>query len=97
MKKHTFEDFLSEKCPSELQTNNSPEGEDRWFEQLDVQELIDFAEEYGELCYKRGMKDLADDVLPDTNRLTVALEAALRTITGDDVDPVAVNELTEKN
>jgi hypothetical protein len=93
---NSFEEFLGEKCPSELQTNNSPEGEDNWVERLDVQELINFAEEYGEVMYKKGMKDLAYDVMPEVNKLGIALDASLRTINGD-LDPVAVNELIEKN
>lgn len=55
--KQSFEEFIREKCPDELQTNNSPEGEDRWIEQLDVQELIDFAEEYGSKEFARGFTD----------------------------------------
>lgn len=46
MKYKNFEDFLSEKCP--CHTNNGPEGFDRWEEQLDIQELIDFADLYAE-------------------------------------------------
>lgn len=57
----TFEEFLGSKCPGELQTNNSPEGEDKWVEQLDVQELIDFANEYGEKKYESGRADMCDE------------------------------------
>ena len=55
--KISFEDFIRTKCPSIYQTNNSPEGEDRWVEQLDGQELIDFAEEYGSKKYAQGFQD----------------------------------------
>lgn len=55
-KKQTFEDFLADRCPSELQTNNSPEGQENWIERLDVQELIDFGESYGEIMFLQGEK-----------------------------------------
>ena len=45
---------MRENCPSEYQTNNSPEGEDRWIEQLDTEELISFAEKYGSKRYADG-------------------------------------------
>jgi len=50
----TFEEFLNDKCP--CHTNNSPEGFEKWEEQLDIQELEDFAQEYGELKYNEGIK-----------------------------------------
>ena len=43
----TFETYLQEQCPSEYAVNNSPEGFERWLEQLDVQEVMDMAESYG--------------------------------------------------
>lgn len=36
-----------DRCPSH--TNNSPEGFERWMENLDVQEVIDYAESWGRL------------------------------------------------
>lgn len=43
----TFEQYLAEVCPSH--TNNSPEGFERWMENLDVQEVIDYAERWGKI------------------------------------------------
>ena len=40
----TFEQFLMEKCPSH--TNNSPEGFEKWLENLDIDELMDYAMDY---------------------------------------------------
>lgn len=40
----TFEDFLMNKCPSH--TNNSPEGFEKWLENRDIDEMMDYAEEY---------------------------------------------------
>jgi len=54
--KTTFDSYLSEKCPSELQTNNSPEGFERWLETLDVAQVMEYAEGYGKECYGEGTK-----------------------------------------
>ena len=54
MKTKTFEEFLREKCPDELQTNNSPEGEDRWLEQLDGSEYEELGQEYGNYMFEQG-------------------------------------------
>jgi hypothetical protein len=43
----TFEKYLEEVCHS--YTNNSPEGFERWMENLDVQEVIDYAERWGKI------------------------------------------------
>lgn len=40
----TFEQFLMEKCPSH--TNNSPEGFEKWLENLDIDELMDYAMDF---------------------------------------------------
>ena len=50
----TFEDFVRTKCPSIYQTNNSPEGEDRWIEQLDGSEWEELGQLYGEYTYVSG-------------------------------------------
>ena len=55
MKYQTFEEYLSDKC--DCHTNNDPAGFDNWVEALDVQDVIDFAEEYGKLMYEAGKKD----------------------------------------
>ena len=43
-KLETFEQFLMEKCP--CHTNNSPEGFEKWLENLDIDELMDYAMDY---------------------------------------------------
>jgi len=50
----TFEDFLNNKCPSERQTNNDPEGFERWLEEQDVSDIMGYAEEYGVEQFNRG-------------------------------------------
>ena len=47
----TFEEYLLEVAPSGVHTNNSPEGFERWESELDVQELEDYAQEYGNKMY----------------------------------------------
>jgi len=42
----TFENYLMDICPSH--TNNGPEGFERWLEDLDTQDVMDYAEGYGE-------------------------------------------------
>jgi len=54
MKKISFEEFLCEKCPNENHTNNDPAGFERWLENLDTAEVMEFAEQYGEEMYERG-------------------------------------------
>ncbi len=52
----TFESYLEEVAPSEVHTNNSPEGFERWLEQLGNDELMQFAEYYGKEMYTEGLK-----------------------------------------
>jgi hypothetical protein len=56
-----FEDFIRSKCPDILQTNNSPEGEDSWMEHLDGSEYEELGDEYGEMMYEQGRKDMANE------------------------------------
>lgn len=51
--KNSFEEFLSDKCP--CHTNNDPKGFEDWFERLDTQEVMDYAEEYGQKMFNKGM------------------------------------------
>ena len=44
-KTQDFEDFLSDKC--DTHTNNDPAGFEKWLEELDGQEYMDYAEEWG--------------------------------------------------
>jgi hypothetical protein len=55
----TFEDYLNEDCcPSEMQTNNSPEGFERWLERQDVSDIMEYAEMYGKSCYITGKEEI---------------------------------------
>jgi|LakMenE18May11ns_1017448.scaffolds.fasta_scaffold8727252_2 hypothetical protein len=54
----TFEQFLEDKCP--CHTNNSPEGFERWLEQLDVQEVMDYAEDYGKYVKEYVLQNLPE-------------------------------------
>ncbi len=67
--KQTFEKFLQEKAPSEVHTNNSSEGFERWLENLDTQEVMDFAEEYGIEMYKHGFIDGGITTINEANSL----------------------------
>lgn len=60
--KMTFEEFLMDKCP--CHTNNSPEGFERWEENLDIQELIDYVDEFVALIRSK-VEGLADDYNPN--------------------------------
>ena len=51
-----FEDFLSDKC--DTHTNNDPAGFEKWLEELDIQELEDYGQEFGEECYLKGKEDM---------------------------------------
>ena len=54
-KKIDFEDFLSDKC--DTHTNNDPAGFERWLEQLDGDEYMNYAQEYGKYCFVEGSKE----------------------------------------
>lgn len=47
--KKTFEEFLQDKFMEDYHgtKDNCEDAEERWFENLDVQEVIDYAEEWG--------------------------------------------------
>lgn len=60
MKQQTFEEFLSDKC--ECHTNNDPAGFERWLEQLDGNEYMEFAQIWGEREYLRGKEDMLEAV-----------------------------------
>jgi hypothetical protein len=67
MKTIDFEDFLSDKC--DTHTNNDPAGFERWLEQLDIQELQDYGQEFGEKCYLDGKQFVIDAFAQDFQRL----------------------------
>jgi len=66
---NTFQEFLDEKCPAEYETNNDPAGNEKWQEQLDVQELIDFGEEYGRYVAYETASDIQDKIATITLQL----------------------------
>lgn len=64
----TFEDFLQDQH-SLIYTgldDDMPDAYDNWTAQLDVQELIDFAEEYGQMIRESIPKSKTFKVTPDT-------------------------------
>jgi hypothetical protein len=69
MKPQTFESYLEQVAPSEVHTNNSPEGFERWVENLDVAEVMAFAEDYGVEIYKQAYIKGGSDTLNEVNSL----------------------------
>lgn len=62
--KQSFEEYLLEVAPSGVHTNNSPEGFERWLENLDTQEVMDYAEDYGNKMYLAGFDHAAVTAFP---------------------------------
>ena len=63
----TFNEFLEEKYDElDSDSNNMNEGfenrRDSWFENLDVQELIDFGEKYGKYIAKETALNIVDEI-----------------------------------
>jgi hypothetical protein len=54
MKNKTFEEYLEDKFYASYTgiKDNAEEGLDRWLSQLDVQEIIDYAQEWGNSLIK---------------------------------------------
>ena len=67
----TFEKFLEGKCPSH--TNNSPEGFENWLADLDVQDVMDYAENWGSMQYTQGKQDLVEYIRPTTDKMSEIL------------------------
>lgn len=67
--KTTFEQFLQNTCPGEVHTNNSPEGFENWLEQQDVNDIMEYAEMYGNLCRNEGQQNLLDEMREDERKL----------------------------
>lgn len=67
---NTFQEFLEEKCEeSESDIINKDNYEavgDRWFENLDVQELIDYGEEYGKYVRYETLSNIGDMITTET-------------------------------
>lgn len=65
----TFEEFLQEKFMElreiggmPITKDNYEDMYDSWSQQLDVQELIDFAEEYGKYIAKETALNIVDEI-----------------------------------
>ena len=56
----TFEDYLMAICP--CHTNNGPEGYEKWLENRDIEEMIEYAENYGEYCKNIGATEAFNSV-----------------------------------
>lgn len=69
----TFQEFLEEKCDESesdvISKDNFESVTDRWFENLDVQELIDYGEEYGKYVEYETVSDLQDKLCEQTLKL----------------------------
>jgi len=59
MTRQTFEDFLEDKHGENYQgiDDDMSDNFDRWLCDLDVQDLLDYGEEYGERMFSRGCKE----------------------------------------
>lgn len=55
----TFEQFLMSVCPTH--TNNSPEGFEKWLENLDGEEYMNHAENFGKMRYWIGKIDALEE------------------------------------
>ncbi len=70
---NTFQEFLEEKCDESesdiISKDNYEAVADRWFENLDVQELIDFGEEYGKYVEYQTVMDIQDKLCTQTLKL----------------------------
>lgn len=58
MKTQTFEEFLRDDIweAEGVLDDDMPDAFDTWCSELDVQEVIDYAEEYGEKQFKAGIE-----------------------------------------
>ncbi len=67
---NTFQQFLEEKCDEQesdiINKDNYEAVADRWFESLDVQELIDFGEEYGKYVAYETLSNISDKITTET-------------------------------
>jgi len=55
-KYQTFEEYLLDQC--DTHTNNSPEGFERWLENLDGEEYMKYADMYGQLLHQLGRNEI---------------------------------------
>jgi len=72
LKNMSFEKYLEDVAPSGVHINNSPEGFERWLEEQDANDIMQYAEYYGQKMYKQGRIVGMDEVL---DGLTPHIEA----------------------
>lgn len=74
----TFTQFLEDKCfdiESDIITKDNYEAvQERWFQRLDTQELIEFGEEYGQLV----AYETASDIVNHNTRIALNLHDNLK-------------------
>lgn len=58
MLKQSFEEYLSDQC--DCHTNNSPEGFENWLADLDGEEYMSYAQDYGQQCFQEGKQQELD-------------------------------------
>jgi hypothetical protein len=67
----TFQQFLEERCEEQesdiINKDNYEVVGDSWFENLDVQELIDYGEEYGKYVAKETALTIVDNITKKYN------------------------------
>ncbi len=73
-KMNTFEEFLDEKYDEidndSNNTNEAFEGRrDNWYENLDVQEIMDYAQEYAKYVQFETVSEIQDKLAQQTNQL----------------------------
>lgn len=91
--KQSFEDYLKEIHAGTYNgtDDDMPDAFDNW--EPDVDEVIAYAQDWGLGVFKEGIEkgryDLICEIQPQMDKLKNAL--------GETLDPVVINELTEKN
>lgn len=63
-----FEEFLESECP--CHTNNDPAGFENWLDDLDTEQLMNYADRYGNLKYLQGF-DRASEVALDASKVNI--------------------------
>lgn len=76
--KQSFEEFLSDRCTSH--TNNEPAGFEKWLEQLDGEEYMRYAQDYGEKCFGEGKVAGMDRAIELLKEPTPVADSIMNTI-----------------
>lgn len=64
---YSFEEFLSDKC--DTHTNNDPVGFEKWLEELDGEDYMKYAQEYGNYVAYETASDISDKITTITLKL----------------------------